>query len=140
MKHLKLVPIAGMLMASSAFAAAPASDIVIYAAGASAQLNSISAIFTSLCEANQPGVTNGNQIQFYQGYATIATNTAGVSTASSSATTSSSNLRAYRCKLKSVGGTTGAVDGKTVTFVFNRRLCEWCTVRGTSANQNVFEF
>jgi hypothetical protein len=105
MKYLKLAPIAGMLMASSAFAAAPAADITIYAAGASAQLNSISGILTSLCKPNGGGF----QIQFYQGY--------GSATGASS-TSVNNNLRAFRCALAD-NAADPSLNGKTILFAYS---------------------
>jgi hypothetical protein len=116
MKSFKLAPIAGMLLASSSSFAytVPTTDITIYAAGASAQLNSISGILTSLCVPNAttgtitPGV---NQIQFFQGY--------GDNTAINGASTSSNtNLRAFRCTLKT-NAAAPSLSGKTVLFHYS---------------------
>jgi hypothetical protein len=108
MKYIKFAPIAGMLMlATSAFAVEPTADIKVYAAGASAQLNSISGILTSLC---QPNVSNGHQIEYYQGF--------GDSLGASSTTLPNTNLRAFRCTLKNTG-TDAAVDGKIILFSYS---------------------
>lgn len=104
MKLIKLAPIAAAIMSMPAFAAAPAANITIYAAGASAQLGSISGIMTSMCK---PNVGTTQQIEFYQGF--------GTSTGASS-TTSNSNLRAFRCDLAS---TDPQLVGKKVLFVYS---------------------
>jgi hypothetical protein len=107
MKLFKLAPIAGLLIASSAFAVPePTADIKIYAAGASAQLNTISGILTSLCK---PNVVGGSQIQYFQGY--------GTSTGASS-TAVNSNLRAFRCELAN-NATSPSLNGKTVLFAYS---------------------
>jgi hypothetical protein len=106
MKLFKLAPVAGLLLASSAFAVEPAADIKIFAAGASAQLNTISGILTSLCKPNG----GGSQIQFYQGF--------GTSTGGTSATAANSNLRAFRCEIAN-NATSPGLNGKTVLFVYS---------------------
>jgi hypothetical protein len=107
MKLFKLAPIAGVLLATtSSFAAEPVADIKIYAAGASAQLGSISGILTSLCKPNG----GGNQIEFYQGF--------GTSTGGTSATAVNNNLRAFRCALAD-NATSPSLNGKTVLFAYS---------------------
>jgi hypothetical protein len=106
MKFFKLAPIAGLLIASSAFAAEPTADIKIYAAGASAQLGSISGILTSLCVPNDAT----NKIEFYEGYG---------SSTGASGTAFNTNLRAFRCKLKTGDTPDAALDGKTVLFSYS---------------------
>jgi hypothetical protein len=116
MKSFKLAPIAGMLLASSSSFAytVPTTDITIYAAGASAQLNSISGILTSLCVANAttgtitPGV---NQIQYFQGYGDNTTTNAA-------STSSNTNLRAFRCTLKT-NAAAPTLSGKTILFHYS---------------------
>lgn len=104
MKFIKLAPIAAAIAAMPVFAAAPAANITIYAAGASAQLGSISNIMTTLCK---PNVGTTQQIEFYQGF---GTSTGG------SGTASNSNLRAFRCDLAS---TDPQLAGKKVLFVYS---------------------
>jgi hypothetical protein len=107
MKLFKLAPIAGLLMASSAFAVTePTADIKIYAAGASAQLNTISGILTSLCK---PNVVGGSQIQYFQGYGDSSGN---------SSTAVNSNLRAFRCELAN-NAAAPTLNGKTVLFAYS---------------------
>jgi hypothetical protein len=107
MKLFKLAPVAGLLIASSAFAIPePTADIKIYAAGASAQLNTISGILTSLCKPNG----GGSQIQYYHGY--------GTSTGGTSATTVNTNLRAFRCELAN-NATSPSLNGKTILFAYS---------------------
>jgi hypothetical protein len=106
MKLFKLAPIAGLLLASSAFAVEPAADIKIFAAGASAQLNTISNILTSLCKPNG----GGSQIQFYNGFGTTIGGT--------SATLVNNNLRAFRCELAN-NAASPALNGKTVLFAYS---------------------
>jgi hypothetical protein len=111
MKLFKLAPIAGLLLANAAFAvdpAAPAAQITIYAAGASAQLATISGALASVC---QPNVTNGHQIEYYQGYADALGN--------SSNTNASSSLRAFRCTIKASTPANTLIDGKTLLFVYS---------------------
>ena len=104
MKFIKLAPIAAAILSMSAYAAAPTANITIYAAGASAQLNSVSGIMTSLCK---PNVGTTQQIEFYQGF--------GTSTGASG-TGQNNNLRAFRCDLAS---TDPQLVGKKVLFVYS---------------------
>ena len=107
MKLFKLAPIAGLLIASSAFAVPePIADIKIYAAGASAQLNTISGILTSLCK---PNVVGGSQIEYYHGYGDASGNTS---------TSVNGNLRAFRCELAN-NVTSPSLNGKTVLFAYS---------------------
>jgi hypothetical protein len=99
MKLFKLSPLAAVIVGLPAFAAGPqAGDTVIYAAGATAQLNTLSNIFTKLC-VNTPA----NPVEFYQGY--------------SAAATSDTNLRAFRCTVGS--GLNTGIDGQKVVFVYS---------------------
>jgi hypothetical protein len=111
MKLLKLVPLAGLVVAGSSFADpnAPAADFTIYASGASAQLATIGGALTSLC---QPNVVGGHQIRFYQGHA----NPDG---SSNPAANANNNLRAYRCTLKAGSPANPAIDNKTILFVYS---------------------
>lgn len=104
MKLFKLLPIAAAFIAAPSFAAGPqAGDVVIYAAGASAQLNTLSNIVSKLCKPNVGGL-NANNIEFYQGF-----------NAASPANTANTNLRAYRCNIIDGIG----LDGKKVVFAYS---------------------
>jgi hypothetical protein len=109
MNYFKLAPIAGLLMASSAFAAEPVADIKIYAAGASAQLNTISGILTSLCVPNSGTTPGVNQIQYFHGY--------GNSTGASS-TSVNGNLRGFRCTL-ATNAAEPTLSGKIILFAYS---------------------
>jgi hypothetical protein len=101
MKLFKLLPIAAAFVAAPSFAAGPqAGDVVIYAAGASAQLNTLSNIVSKLCKPNVTGL-NANNIEFYQGF--------------NLANTANTNLRAYRCSVIDGIG----LDGKKVVFAYS---------------------
>jgi hypothetical protein len=110
MKLLKLVPLAGLVVAGSSFADpnAPTADFTIYASGASAQLATIGGAVSSLC---QPNVVNGHQIRYYQGY--------GNADGTSNPGTVNNNLRAYRCTLKAGSPANPAIDNKTLLFVYS---------------------
>jgi hypothetical protein len=112
MKLFKLAPIAGLLLANAAFAvdpAAPAANITIYAAGASAQLATVSGALASVCE---PNVGTTQQIEYYQGYYDSATGL-------SSNTVASSSLRAFKCKIKTGTPANPLIDGQTILFVYS---------------------
>lgn len=101
MKLFKLLPIAAAFLAAPSMAAGPqAGDVVIYAAGASAQLNTLTNIMSKLCKPNVAGL-NANNIEYYQGY--------------DNATTANTNLRAYRCSVIDGIG----LDGKKVVFAYS---------------------